>query len=38
MASKVCGVCGVRPAAVAIRRVVPGEATRTEYLCEVHAA
>ena len=31
-------MCGVRPAVVSVRRVVPGEAPRTENLCEVHAA
>src|SRR5215212_1542729 len=33
-----CEVCGVRPATVAIRRIVLGEAPRIEHLCEVHAA
>src|SRR5918998_1271122 len=33
-----CDVCGIRPAVTTIRRVVPGEPPRTEYLCEVHAA
>src|SRR5918997_2973078 len=33
-----CDVCGMRPAVTTIRRVVPGEPPRTEYLCEVHAA
>ncbi len=31
-------MCGVRPAVVAVRRVVPGKPPRTENLCEVHAA
>jgi ATP-dependent Clp protease ATP-binding subunit ClpC len=31
-------MCGVRPATVAIRRIVPGESPRIEHLCEVHAA
>jgi ATP-dependent Clp protease ATP-binding subunit ClpC len=33
-----CDACGVRPAVVTVRRVVPGEPPRTENLCEVHAA
>jgi ATP-dependent Clp protease ATP-binding subunit ClpC len=33
-----CDVCGVRPAVTEVRRIVPGEPPRTEYLCEVHAA
>ncbi len=35
---KLCDVCGVRPAAVKIRRLVPGEPPRIEHLCEIHAA
>src|ERR687885_533017 len=38
MATRLCDVCGVRPAVVTVRRVVPGEPPRTEHLCEVHAA
>src|SRR5215213_8583446 len=38
MATRICEVCGVRPASVAIRRIVPGEPPRIEHLCEVHAA
>src|SRR5215218_9273386 len=38
MATRICEVCGVRPASVAVRRIVPGEPPRIEYLCEVHAA
>jgi ATP-dependent Clp protease ATP-binding subunit ClpC len=38
MATRMCEVCGVRPASVAIRRIVPGEPPRIEYLCGVHAA
>ena len=38
MATRMCEVCGVRPATVAIRRIVPGEPPRIEHLCEVHAA
>ncbi len=38
MATKLCGRCGVRSAVVAVRRAVSGEAPRTEYLCEIHAA
>jgi ATP-dependent Clp protease ATP-binding subunit ClpC len=37
MATRMCEMCGVRPATVAIRRIVPGEAPRIEHLCEVHA-
>lgn len=35
---KMCDVCGVRPAVMTVRRIVPGKGTRTENLCEVHAA
>src|SRR4028118_663646 len=35
---RMCDVCGVRPAVTAVRRIVPKESPRTEYLCEVHAA
>jgi ATP-dependent Clp protease ATP-binding subunit ClpC len=38
MATRMCEVCGVRPATVAIRRITPGEPPRIEHLCEVHAA
>jgi ATP-dependent Clp protease ATP-binding subunit ClpC len=38
MATRMCEVCGVRPASVAIRRIVPGEPPRIEHLCGVHAA
>src|SRR5215207_589536 len=38
MATRMCEVCGVRPASVAIWRLVPGEPPRIEHLCEVHAA
>src|ERR671921_1386314 len=38
MVTRMCEVCGVRPATVAIRRIVPGEPPRIEHLCEVHAA
>src|SRR5215216_4651794 len=38
MATRMCEVCGVRPATLAIRRIVPGEPPRIEHLCEVHAA
>jgi ATP-dependent Clp protease ATP-binding subunit ClpC len=38
MARRLCDVCGVRPATVTLRRIVPGEPPRTEHLCEVHAA
>src|SRR5918995_7188459 len=33
-----CDVCGIRPAVVTVRRIVPGEPPRIEHLCEVHAA
>ena len=32
-----CDVCGIRPAVVTVRRVVPG-GQRVEHLCEIHAA
>jgi len=35
---RMCDACGVRPAVTTMRRIGPGEAPRTEYLCEVHAA
>src|SRR5215211_6462417 len=38
MATRMCEVCSVRPATVAIRRIVPGQPPRIEYLCEMHAA
>ena len=38
MASRLCDVCGARPATITIRRIVPGEGQRVEHLCEVHAA
>ena len=38
MATRMCDVCGIRPAVVTVRRVVPGEGQRVEYLCEIHAA
>src|SRR5215210_327519 len=38
MATRMCEMCGVRPATVAIKRIVPGEPPRIEHLCEVHAA
>ena len=38
MASRLCDVCGARPATVAIRRIVPGGGQRVEHLCDVHAA
>ena len=38
MARRMCEVCGVRPATVAIRRITPDEPPKIEHLCEVHAA
>ncbi|HEX2739779.1 MAG TPA: AAA family ATPase [Rubrobacter sp.] len=38
MATRMCDVCGIRPAVVKVRRVVPGEGQRVEHLCEIHAA
>jgi ATP-dependent Clp protease ATP-binding subunit ClpC len=38
MATRMCDVCGVRPATVTIRRIVPGGQSRIEHLCEIHAA
>jgi ATP-dependent Clp protease ATP-binding subunit ClpC len=38
MATTMCDVCGVRPAVVTVRRMVPGQSPRIENLCEVHAA
>ncbi|MBV9454306.1 MAG: AAA family ATPase [Rubrobacter sp.] len=38
MATRLCDVCGIRPAVVTVRRVVPGGPARTEHLCEVHSA
>ena len=38
METRMCNVCGIRPAVVTVRRVVPGEGQRVEHLCEIHAA
>src|SRR5919112_4443706 len=38
MATRMCDVCGIRPAVVTVRRIVPGEGQRVEHLCEIHAA
>src|SRR5215212_1283381 len=38
MARRMCDVCGIRPAVVTVRRIVPGEGERVEHLCEIHAA
>jgi hypothetical protein len=38
MATRMCDVCGVRPAVVAVRRRIPGESQTVQYLCELHAA
>jgi ATP-dependent Clp protease ATP-binding subunit ClpC len=38
IATRMCDVCGVRPARVTIRRIVPGGQPRIEHLCEIHAA
>jgi ATP-dependent Clp protease ATP-binding subunit ClpC len=38
MATRMCDVCGIRPAVVTVRRAVPGEGQRVEHLCEIHAA
>ncbi len=38
MATTMCDVCGIRPAVMTVRRTAPGEPTRIEHLCEVHAA
>jgi ATP-dependent Clp protease ATP-binding subunit ClpC len=38
METRMCDVCGIRPAVVTVRRVVPGEGQRVEHLCEIHAA
>jgi len=38
MSTVMCDVCGVRPAVVTVRRIVPGQAPRVERLCELHAA
>jgi ATP-dependent Clp protease ATP-binding subunit ClpC len=35
---RMCDVCGVRPAVVTIRRIMPGGGSRIEHLCELHAA
>ncbi|MDQ4062870.1 MAG: AAA family ATPase [Actinomycetota bacterium] len=35
---KMCDVCGMRPAVVTVRRMVPGEPARMENLCKMHAA
>src|SRR5215203_1925974 len=38
MATRMCDVCGIRPAVVTVRRIVPGVGQRVEHLCEIHAA
>src|SRR5215217_591678 len=38
MATRMCEVCGVRPATVAIRFLMTRRPPRIEHLCEVHAA
>src|SRR5918993_722437 len=38
MATRMCDVCGIRPAVVTVRRIIPGEGQRVEHLCEIHAA
>ena len=38
MATRMCDICGIRPAVVTVRRAVPGEGQRVEHLCEIHAA
>ena len=38
MERRMCDVCGVIPATVTLRRVVAGQPSRVEHLCEVHAA
>ena len=35
---RMCDVCGVRPAVVTVRRIMPGGGSRIEHLCELHAA
>ena len=35
---RMCDVCGIRPAVVTVRRIIPGEGERVEHLCEIHAA
>ena len=35
---RMCDICNIKPAVTTMRRIAPGEAPRTEYLCEVHAA
>src|ERR671914_1258783 len=34
---RMCDDCGIRPAVVTGRRIVPGEGQRVEHLCEIHA-
>jgi ATP-dependent Clp protease ATP-binding subunit ClpC len=38
MATRMCDVCGIRPAVVTVRRIIPGEGERVEHLCEIHAS
>src|SRR4051812_5845775 len=35
--TRMCDVCGIRPAVVTVRRIVPGEPPRIMHLCEIHA-
>jgi hypothetical protein len=36
--SRMCDVCGVRPAVGTIRRIRPGQPAETLHLCEIHMA
>src|SRR5215212_1521041 len=38
MDRRMCDVCGIRPAVVTVRRIIPGEGERVEHLCEIHAS
>jgi ATP-dependent Clp protease ATP-binding subunit ClpC len=34
---RMCDVCGIRPAVVTVRRIVPGQPPQILHLCEIHA-
>src|SRR5256885_339920 len=36
--TRMCDVCGIRPAVGTVRRIRPGQPPEIEYLCEVHLA
>ena len=37
MATRMCDVCGIRPAVATVRRIIPGQPPQVLHLCEIHA-